>query len=115
MGSDFIDEICTLYPGTGKFLEKAVGVRVQNVVDYYFMGSPQEHWYPDDFVNCAPPWESFYLHWRLPRFSNSEGKMVEFSLSSGHSNVGDYVSVEAWVTGAMGNAPLILRKRSQTG
>ena len=53
-------------------LHRAVIVKAQNVADYYFEGTDQETWSPeDDFPNCAPPWPVTWMEWRHPRFSRS--------------------------------------------
>ncbi len=46
------------------------------VAEYFFTGTPQEWWGADDFPNVAPPWQDFWVEWRIPRFSNNEGRLV---------------------------------------
>jgi len=42
-------------------------VNIQPVADYYFEGTDQEDWKPQEFPNVAPPWASFAVFFRFPR------------------------------------------------
>lgn len=60
-----------LDPGDGlkenfpRVFAQAVKVKVDNVSDYYYTNS-KEHWGPDDFPNCAPPWPLYWMEWTAP-------------------------------------------------
>jgi hypothetical protein len=73
--------ICTLPKkddGIRDAMIRAVPVLCDNVASYYYTESPQEYWdVRKDFPNSAPPWPLAFYEWRRPRFSNSDGKMVD--------------------------------------
>ncbi len=54
-------------------LQRAVFVRIQNVANYFYMGTDQEHWTqhwtPRDFPNVAPPWPRFWLEYKTPAYA----------------------------------------------
>ena len=47
-------------------------INIQNVADYYWMGSDQEYWYVDDFPNVAPPWSLAWYEFSYPPYSLSK-------------------------------------------
>lgn len=43
-------------------------ISIDNVADYYFIGTDQEMWSLEtDFPNLAPPFDSFWMEFRLPQ------------------------------------------------
>jgi hypothetical protein len=50
-------------------------ILMDNVADYYYTGSDQEHWdLQDDFPNVAPPFDQFWIEHRMPRMIHSREK-----------------------------------------
>jgi hypothetical protein len=48
---------------------------IDNVADYYYTGTDQEHWdLGRDFPNLAPPYECFWCEYRLPKRIHSKEK-----------------------------------------
>jgi len=59
-------------------LQQAVIVRAQNIADYLYGATGQETWERREHFPCvAPPWKLSWMEWRHPRYSNSEGKIVD--------------------------------------
>jgi hypothetical protein len=71
-----------------------VFVKLQNVADYYYNGTPQEHWDIDQhFPNLAPCWPVFIAAWRTPRTYNNNGRLLPFPNPSADT-VATVVAVE---------------------
>ena len=48
-------------------LKAAIPIRIQNVADYLFLETDQEHFELNkDFPNLAPPWPVFFMSYRAP-------------------------------------------------
>ena len=48
-------------------LRKAIVVKIQNVVDYFWETTGQEIFdFSEDFPNVAPPWPRAWMEWRMP-------------------------------------------------
>lgn len=55
-------------------LKRATVINIDNIADYYYTQSDQEHWdVAKDFPNIAPPFEYFWMEYKVPTFINSEG------------------------------------------
>jgi hypothetical protein len=49
-------------------LKAAIPLRIQNVADYLFLETDQEHFALNkDFPNLAPPWPVFFMSYKMPR------------------------------------------------
>jgi hypothetical protein len=58
-------------------MRKAVIIDVSNVAQYYYQTSAQEVWdVREDFPNVAPPWETAWYEYRMPRSINSDGHIM---------------------------------------
>jgi hypothetical protein len=52
-----------------------VVIKIDNVADFYFTASDQEHWdLVRDFPNIAPPYKMFWCEHRLPKLLHSKEK-----------------------------------------
>lgn len=57
-----------------KALKQAVVINIDNIADYYYAETDQEYWdVAKDFPNIAPPFEYFWMEYKMPTFINSEG------------------------------------------
>lgn len=45
-------------------LASSIVVAIQNVAEYYYVGTPQEHWDLDDFPRIVSPWPAFWMEYR---------------------------------------------------
>jgi hypothetical protein len=53
---------------------------LDNVANYFYNGTPQEHWSLDkDFPNIAPPFPKFWCEWRMVTKIHSEAGDVDIS------------------------------------
>jgi hypothetical protein len=58
---------------------RPVFVKLQNVADYYYNGTPQDDWnLTKDFPNIAPSWPLFIATWRTPTTYNSNGSVLPY-------------------------------------
>ena len=58
-------------------LKTAPKIECSNVADYIYMGTSQEYWdLRVDFPNIAPPFQRFWMEWKAPKQSNSEGTII---------------------------------------
>lgn len=60
---------------------KPVFVKLQNVADYYYNGTPQDEWdlaSAKDFPNIAPAWPLFIAAWRTPTTYNCNGTILPY-------------------------------------
>lgn len=57
------------------YLRKCEVIVINNVAHYYFETSDKEMWDYDDFPNCAPPFQNYYMEYITPRLVNSDGKI----------------------------------------
>lgn len=53
-------------------LQAATPVVIDEVANYIYKGTEQEHFGVKDFPNCAPPWESFWMEFAAPDYIGSE-------------------------------------------
>jgi len=57
-------------------LDKSVFIKIDNVSKYLFQDVDQEYWdIRTDFPNIAPPFEFFFMEFKLPEFYRSNGKV----------------------------------------
>lgn len=55
-------------------LEKTVFFNIDNIAGYYYSDSDQEYWNIEkDFPNIAPPFDNFWMEFKMPTFINSDG------------------------------------------
>jgi hypothetical protein len=65
-----------------KFLDEAELINTQNVVNYFFQGTTQEHWdLTKDFPNLAPPFQTFFMEYTIPQYILYETGQSENKLS----------------------------------
>jgi hypothetical protein len=70
-------------------LERAEIINADNVAEFYWRGSSQEEWFlNDDFPNVAPPFPDFFIEYRVPRYSNSEGVTKEMLPAGTNMRIG---------------------------
>lgn len=75
------------------FREMPTVVVIDNVADYFYRGTDQEHWDArDDFPNIAPPWQHAFYEYVAPPFSISEDfGRVERDFTQAPRRVGSHV------------------------
>lgn len=59
-------------------LENSTKIKIDEIVKYFYEVSSKEKWDDNEFVNIAPPFESFWMEYSLPEYSNNEGRRMYF-------------------------------------
>lgn len=58
-------------------LAMAEVIAADNVANFYFKESSKSKWEMTDFPNIAPPFEKFFIEFRIPSQMNVDGKIIE--------------------------------------
>lgn len=71
-----------------ELLGDSIFFSVDNVAKHYFEESEKDVWLVDSFPNIAPPYQTFFMEYRLPNFVNVGGKIKENRVGKNNPYVG---------------------------
>ena len=61
-------------------------LKAQNVANYMMQENDKEGFYSEDFPNIAPPWNNYFIHWTMPKWTYSK-KFGKVDLSDSAPNI----------------------------
>jgi hypothetical protein len=72
-----VDHVWPLFSPTMRAgFSSAIVVKLQNVAEYFYQGTEQEHWDIEDFPCVVPPWPRMWGEYHTPAWINSEGRIL---------------------------------------